>query len=224
MSTSTTRTTDNTSLSDVLRSAVLRGEYAPGQRLVESELCVTLGAGRAGVREALRLLAGDGLIELEPHRGARVRQISLGQAIEMAEVRIAVEGLLARRAAQNITPELASELRDIVRRTRDAIEAFDPLGYSELNERLHRRISEIAAHEAAATVVNRLRLQLVTFQVRLSMQPGRALATLIEHEHLADAIVSGDPDAAEASMRHHLEDAVTALRLLAQPSHPTPGA
>ncbi len=210
------RASEQPALSELLRGAVTRGDYIPGQRLVESELCARYGAGRSAVREALRLLAGDGLIELEPHRTARVRQISLAEAIEMAEVRAAVEVILARRAAENITDVEKDELRDIGRRTRQAFEAFDPVGYSELNELLHRRISEIARHETAASLVFGLRLQLVRFQMRLSLQPGNPAETLAEHEDVIAAINSGDRVAAEGVMRHHLDEAVSSLRRLTE--------
>lgn len=210
------RSGEQLALSEAIRAAMLAGEYVPGQRLVEAELCERWGAGRSAVREALRLLAGDGLIELEPHRTARVRQITLDEAIEMAEVRAAVEVILARRAAANITSPEKDELREIGRRTRLAIESFDPVGYSELNELLHRRLSEIAAHQTAAAVVHGLRVQLIRFQIGLSLQPGRPIETLQEHEDLIQAVTSGDPSAAEASMRRHLEGAAEALRRVAR--------
>ncbi|MCV2394400.1 GntR family transcriptional regulator [Actinotalea sp. M2MS4P-6] len=201
-------------LAGALHDALLRGEYAPGQRLVEADLCDRFGASRAAVRESLRLLAGDGLVVLEPHRGARVRRITLDEAIEIAEVRVAVEVLLARRAAEHITPQTATELRDIATGIRGAIEGFDPVAHSALNERLHLRIAEIADHETAAAVVRKLRTQLVSFQVRLSTLSGRAQTTLAEHEQITAAIADGDPDAAVAAMRRHLEGAVAALRAL----------
>lgn len=204
-------TRSTTPVADQLRSALLRGDYAPGQRLVEAELCESLGVGRAALREAIRLLAGDGLIEIEPHRTARVRKVSKDQALQMAEVRSVVEVLLARRAASRATPADAAELVDIGRMMRDAVEAFDPMLYSELNERLHTRIAEIADHQVAAEVVNRLQVQLTRFQMRLSLKPGRPVATLVDHEKLIEAVASGDPDAAGEAMRTHLEEVVEAL-------------
>lgn len=170
------------------------------------------------VREALRLLDGDGLVEVQAHRAARVRTMSVRQAIQVAEVRVAVEGLLAREAAVHAGPEEVAELRDISRQMQEAVDAFDPLGYSALNERLHERIAEIADHEAAISISNRLRLQLIRFNMRLSLQPGRPLATLRDHEKVIDAIAAGDAVAAEAAMREHLAEVVTTLRELDLPT------
>jgi DNA-binding FadR family transcriptional regulator len=111
-----------------IRAALVRGDYAPGQRLVEAELCSTYDASRATVREALRQLASDGLVELEPHKAARVRLVTLDEAIELAEVRLAVESLIAAKAAERITPEGAAELRRLGQEMRSAVTAFDPLG------------------------------------------------------------------------------------------------
>jgi DNA-binding GntR family transcriptional regulator len=199
-------------VADAIRDALVRGEFAPGQRLVESDVGARYGVGRAVVREALRLLASDGLVTIEPRRAARVRLVSLPEAIEIAEVRVAVESMVAGRAAERVTPEQAEELRSIGSRMREAVQAFDPLGYSELNELLHVRISEIAGHEAAAAIIERLRLQLVRFNMRLSLQPGRPLATLIDHEKVIDAIARGDSEGAAAAMGEHLHEVVVSLR------------
>lgn len=199
-------------VADAIRDALVRGEFAPGQRLVESEVGARYGVGRAVVREALRLLASDGLVDIEPHRAARVRLVSLHEAIEIAEVRVAVEGMVAGRAAERVTSGQAEELRDIGRRMREAVQAFDPLGYSALNERLHVRITEIADHDVAAAIIERLRLQLIRFNMRLSLQPGRPLTTLIDHEKVIEAIAAGDSTAAETAMREHLQEVVTTLR------------
>ena len=199
-------------VADAIRAALVRGDYAPGQRLVEAELCATYDASRATVREALRQLASDGLVEIEPHKAARVRLVSLDEAIELAEVRMAVESLIAAKAAERISPEGTAELRRIGAEMRTAVTTFDPLGYSALNEELHVAIGRIAGHDTATAVLERLRLQLIRYQMRLSLLPGRPGATLADHEVIIDAITAGDAPAAEAAMRAHLAEVVDALR------------
>lgn len=198
-------------VADVIRASLVRGEYAPGQRLVEAELCAAYDVSRATVREALRQLASDGLVEIEPHKAARVRLVTLEEAIELAEVRMAVESLIAAKAAQHITLEGSAELRRLGTEMRAAVSAFDPLGYSALNEQLHVAIGRIAGHRTASAVLERLRLQLVRYQMRLSLLPGRPSATLLDHELIIDAITSGDAGAAESTMRAHLAEVVDAL-------------
>ena len=85
---------------DDIREAIVRGEYAPNQRLIEADLSATFAASRATVRTALLELANEGLVERMPNKGSRVREISMDEAIEILEVRISVEGLCASKAAE----------------------------------------------------------------------------------------------------------------------------
>lgn len=94
-----------------LRAAILRGEYAPRQRLIETELTERYATTRFVLRNALTRLATEGLVELQPNRGARVREISVEEAIEITEIRRAVEGLVAARAAERITDQEIAEVR-----------------------------------------------------------------------------------------------------------------
>ena len=86
-----------------IRDAIVHGDFAPNQRLVEADLSEQFGASRATVRSALVELANEGLVERVQNRGARVRAVSLAEAIEISEVRMVVEGLCAAKAAERIT-------------------------------------------------------------------------------------------------------------------------
>jgi DNA-binding GntR family transcriptional regulator len=200
-------------IASAIRDGIARGDYAPGQRLVEVELGDRYGASRAAVRDALRLLASDGLVDMQHHRAARVRVISHEQAIELAEVRIAIESLIAAKAAERVDRDGMQELRWIGSEMRKAVQAFDPLGYSHLNEDLHVAISRIAQHHTASAIHERIRLQMVRFQLHMSLKPGRPLSTLVDHERIIDAICDRDPEAAEAAMRAHLREVLDALRV-----------
>src|ERR1700678_581832 len=90
-------------VTQALRLAILRGDYAPRQRLVEIDLCERFATSRFILRSALQELAAQGLVEFQRNRGARVREVSLDEAIEITEVRILLEGHLAARAAERVT-------------------------------------------------------------------------------------------------------------------------
>ncbi len=90
-------------LTQQIRAAILEGEFAPYQRLIEADLSERYDASRASVRTALLNLTGEGLVERMPNRGARVRAISVDEAVEIVEVRIGLETLCARKAAENLT-------------------------------------------------------------------------------------------------------------------------
>ena len=124
-------------VTEALRAAILAGEYAPRQRLVEIDLCERFGTSRFILRSALQELAAQGLVEFQRNRGARVREVSLAEAIEITEVRILLEGLVAARAAERVSKSDTVMLRKIVRDMRTAVEKSELLAYSELNARLH---------------------------------------------------------------------------------------
>ena len=210
------RDTDRQHVGDALREAILRGEFLPGERLVEAQLMARFGASRFNVRAALTDLAADGLIEVQRNRGAHVRKVSLDEAVEITEVRMAVEGLIAARAAERIDAERASELDEIALLMRRAVEAGEYRRYSDLNQRLHALIRAIADHRTADRIVETLRGQLVRHQFVLSLLPGRPQQSLPKHERVITAIRDGDPKAAESAMREHIASVIDALRSIDQ--------
>ncbi|GAA4586307.1 DNA-binding GntR family transcriptional regulator [Actinoplanes octamycinicus] len=197
---------------DMLRDAILRGAYLPGERLVEAQVCERLRASRFTVRAALQDLAAEGLVEVQRNRGAQVRKVSMAEAVEITEVRMVVEGLIAARAAERVTPEQATELDEIAVLMRRAVDAGEYRRYSDLNVRLHALIRQIAAHRTADRIVETLRGQLVRHQYMVSLLPGRPQTSLPQHERIISAIRDHDPKAAETAMRDHIASVIEALR------------
>ena len=208
-------------VTEALRAAILAGEFAPRQRLVEIDLCERFGTSRFILRSALQELAAQGLVEFQHNRGARVREVSLTEAIEITEVRILLEGLLAARAADRVTRADAAMLRGITRDMRTAVAKSELLTYSELNARLHAAIRDIAAHETAARLLRQLRDQTVRHQFSLSLVPGRPSVSLPQHEAIVAAITARDPAAAEQAMHAHLQSVIDAFRALAAAALPS---
>jgi DNA-binding GntR family transcriptional regulator len=196
---------------DRLRTAILRGEYLPGERLVEAQLCDRLGVSRFTVRAALQELAADGLVKMERNKGAHVRKVPLDEAVEITEVRMVLEGLVAARAATRVTDEQSSELDEIGLLMRRAVNAGEFRRYSDLNERLHSLVREIAGHRTAEGIIETLRGQLVRHQFMLSLHPGRPAVSLPQHERIISAIRKRDAAAAETAMRAHIASVIAAL-------------
>jgi DNA-binding GntR family transcriptional regulator len=196
---------------DALRTAILSGEYLPGERLVEAELCQRLGASRFNVRAALSDLAAEGLVEVRRNKGAHVRKVTLTEAVEITEVRMVLEGLVAARAATLVTDEQASELDEIGLLMRRAVQAGEFRRYGDLNQRLHGLIRAIAGHRTAETIIATLHAQLVRHQFALSQLPGRPAISLPQHERIIEAIRDRDPKAAEQAMRDHIASVIEAL-------------
>ncbi|GHH75169.1 hypothetical protein GCM10018793_17850 [Streptomyces sulfonofaciens] len=198
-------------LVDRIRQAIAHGELLPGRRLVENDLAAMFDVSRGAVRSALVVLDSDGLVTRSPHRGARVRPISLTEAVEITELRAVVEGLCAARAAQRATPDERAQLRRLDRRMRLAAAAGDTAGYSSLSQAVHQAIREIAAQATAVDVLDRLRYRSVRYQFGVARLPGRPEQGAREHGAVVRAVVAGRAEEAEHEMRAHLESVVAAL-------------
>ena len=196
---------------DAIRDAIAEGEFAANQRLIESDLSERFGASRGNVRTALLQLSSEGLVERMQNRGARVRAVSLAEAIEITEVRMALEGLCAAKAAERLTDEDRGRLRGIGAAMQDAVATGDLLGYSDLNRQLHALIRTLGGQATAQAILERLRGQNVRHQFRLAMLPGRAAVSLPQHLEMIDALCAGDPAAAEAAVRRHLQSVIDTL-------------
>jgi DNA-binding GntR family transcriptional regulator len=195
-----------------LRQAIVSGELLPGERLLEEDLSARLGLGRAAVRMALVRLEHDGLVERERHRGARVRRVSEREAVEILEARSALEGLAARHAAKAADDAAIEGLRGIIAEMARLREAGDLVGLSNVNARLHAGIIEASGHETAKRLSRTLSSQIVRFQFRTVLLPGRPERSFAEHSAIVAAIAARDPDAAEQAMQHHLLRVADALR------------
>lgn len=207
---------ETVSLLDTLRMAIYHGELTPGQRLVEADLATQYETSRGAVREALALLTNEGLVTRERNRGARVRPVSLEEAIEITEVRAVLEGLCASKAAQNITAQERKEFKTIAREMSDAVRRNDIVVYNRTSQRVHTRVREIAQQETVAQILDRLRYKSVRFQFHVALLPGRPSQGAKEHVAIIDAVCSGDPDLAERVMREHLWSVIGALHKLGE--------
>lgn len=205
-----------------VRDAILSGDLSPGQRLVEAELTDRFGATRGAVRQVLVQLEGEGLVEREHNRGARVRSISLEAAIEITEARAVLEGLCAAKAAARATSAEREGLRSIGDRMRVAVEGGDVMAYSSIAQEIHTRVRELSHQATVATLLERLRYQSVRFHFSVALLPGRPAIGLQEHLDVIAAIADGTPDAAESVMRNHLMVVIDSLQELADRPNGTP--
>ena len=196
----------------VLREAIRAGEMAPGHRLVEHDLAEQLEVTRAAVRAALLDLTGEGLVERIANRGARVRVIPIGEALQIVECRAVLEGLCAAKAAELAEEEDRVVLRGLGEEMREAVAAGEVMAYSKLNQRLHAHVLRLSGQQVASTLLERLNAQIVRHQFRLSLRPGRPQTSLPEHLALIEAVCSGDAAAAEKAARNHLASVAEALR------------
>jgi DNA-binding GntR family transcriptional regulator len=188
------------------------GAFSPRERLVEADLVERYRAPRAAVREALIQLASEGLVEREAHRGARVRGMSISEAIEMAEVRRALESISVVQAAIRATGEERQAIVALAEALCDAARAGDVGTYLRLNAHFHRSIDAMARHQTARSILAQFARRPID---RFLPEPFRAVpptASVEAHRRIAAAIGAADPVAAEAAMHDHLTDLVEMLR------------
>ncbi|MEU2286980.1 GntR family transcriptional regulator [Streptomyces sp. NPDC013178] len=195
-----------------LRQAILHGEMAPAQRLVENELAEQFGVTRASIRAALIDLESQGLVERIRNRGSRVRVVTVDEAVAITECRMVLEGLCAAKAAVAADDEQLNELADLGAAMTKAVADGEPMTYSELNQELHGRIRDFSGQRTAVELLERLNAQLVRHRFQLALRPGRPQHSLNEHLAMIEAIRARDPQAAEAAVRAHLTSVIEALR------------
>jgi DNA-binding GntR family transcriptional regulator len=187
-----------------IKLGLYEGRYVPGQRMIETELAATLGVGRGSVREALRALAAEGVIELELHRGARVRQFTRNEVLELSQVREALEGFAAGLAAQHgKNTRLLTRLRAIQTDAGRAMKAGHTGRYLDLNGRFHDTIFALCGnaqieHHAKQAQIGYFRLQTRFFT------EADLLRSHEEHAAIVTAILDGSAARADTAMRRHV--------------------
>lgn len=193
-----------------LRDAIASGELLPSQRLVESDLATSLGVGRAAVRTAIARLAQENLVERLPNRGARVRRVSDAEALEVVELRLVLECLIVRHAAEHADARDTERLARILRDMEQQCAVEDMAGFARTNAEFHGEVLRIARHETAGRMLDSLLSH--RFELQRLTTPARPSDRLSEHRVIYDAICAHDPDAAERAMKDHLSGVVDRWR------------
>lgn len=195
---------------DALRERIVTGSLAPGERLVEDRLAEELAVSRNPVREALRVLAVEGYVDLVPRRGAVVARISSELVEYIFQVRIALEALAARLAARNAIEEGAQRVSAALAESEAAIARGDTTVLPELNDRFHAAVLELAGNPVLTDLMEPLRGRVQWIFSRTAT--ARATHSLAEHRRLADAISAADEDTAAQVAMDHVAAALTAYR------------
>jgi DNA-binding GntR family transcriptional regulator len=186
-----------------LRQMLLDRRYLPRERLVEADLVDVLGVSRSTVRGVLIRLEQEGLVEIEPNRGARVSTLTFEEAVQLFDVREVLEGLISRVASQNIADGEIAELWQTCAAMDQALDAGDVFRYVELNRDFHQSVTNAAGAHRAVRLLHSLSPQVVRQQFQTVLLPGRRDKSLAEHHKILHALEARDPDAAEQAAREH---------------------
>jgi DNA-binding GntR family transcriptional regulator len=185
-----------------LRQAILSGQFKPGERLVEERLAEGLGVSRNPVREAIRALASEGLVEVHPRRGASVLKLTEQEARETIEVRALLEGHNARLAARHRDKEVIRRIEKVLNRGTRAVAAgrFDQL--LELNQEFHRELYAAGRNTVLGDLVQKLRER--TAMLFAPTEPSRQARSWQDHAAILRAVIDGDERAAAALAAAHV--------------------
>ncbi|WP_295532427.1 GntR family transcriptional regulator [uncultured Pseudacidovorax sp.] len=193
-------------VADAIGKGILNRRFVVGQRLVETDLMRDLGVGRSTVREALRILAASGVVELTPHRGAVIRSLTREDATSLLGVLEVLSGLAARLAAQRI--HLGDNARRFEAAAHKLVRAETPEALDHVLDaraNYYKVMFDIAASPELDRVLPQARAHLFRAQFHHLLTPADVRAMVAEYRGITEAILQGDADKAEKRMRRHLQ-------------------
>jgi DNA-binding GntR family transcriptional regulator len=199
------------SIVEVVLQGVRDGGFAPGQRLIEGDFQRRFGVSRGTVREALRRLAADGVVELRHNAGAMIRSLSRADLHNAFHIREALEGLAARLAAERVRE--GADLSALLDLDRDFRSGFDgsPAAYTRYNDRFHRLIVGLSGNVQLVEMVGRLNMRVYRLQDQMLRDAGSLRQSAADHAAIVRSLVAGDGARAERLMRRHIRRRLDAI-------------
>jgi phosphonate utilization transcriptional regulator len=187
-----------------IERAILSGEYEPGAKLTEASIAERLGISRGPIREAFRMLEEAGLVRTEKNRGVFVRSIPLDEAVEIFDLRAAMEEHVGRQLAEHIKPVELKEIRTLVDAMERAAKDKDARAYHLMNMKFHDRLVELASNRKLTALYRKLINELSLFR-RINLSVDSMLPTSAnEHRQIVKAIAAGDTQAAGKALYEHV--------------------
>ena len=188
-----------------LRVLIDSGELAPGTRLNEIELCNTMGVSRTPLREAIRSLATEGLIELQPNRGAIVSIVSQEDVTEILPIMASLEGLGGRLAAMHMDQSKIAQVRKIHDQMIAHYKNNEVAEYFQTNRLIHELITEGSGNQTLVDTINSLSAKVRRARFTAQMTKESWAKAVSEHEEMIAALEAQDPDRLEAILVQHVE-------------------
>ncbi|KAA2237955.1 GntR family transcriptional regulator [Salinarimonas soli] len=202
-----------------LREAILGMRLMPGVALSEKDIARSYGVSRTPVREALLRLAEERLVDIYPQVGTFVSRIRVDGLPDAMVIRMALERVTVRAAAERADGASRAELKANLDRQHAANRDGDLEGFYAADEEFHQSIARLAGHPHLWRVVKQEKVQVDRCRLLTLPQPSRRINLMAQHGAIADAIGAGDPDAAEAAMGAHLAEVLPSIDTLRE-AHP----
>ena len=192
-------------VADRLRTLIYQNELKPGDAIDEMALCERFGISRTPLREALKVLNSEGLLELIPRKGSFVRSMDMEELNELFPVMAVLEGLCAREAVENCSPDDLKQLENMHAKLEDYAAQGNIDAYYEQNYVFHQAIQDLSGNKFLQRIIGDLRKILRLARHMQLTIPGRLLASLEEHRQIMKAFRKHDPDLADQNMQNHLK-------------------
>ena len=188
-----------------LRDMIIAGTLPPGSRVHEGQIGAALGVSRTPLREALKFLASEGLIELQPGRGAVVRTLTHRDVEGMLQVLVTLEDLAGRLACRSAGPHAIGDIRKLHDSMMGFYAAGDRLEYYKLNQAIHTGIVALSGNACLAETHQTIQMRLKRIRFIGNEEPGKWAGAVAEHEEMILALEARDEDRLATILRLHLE-------------------
>jgi DNA-binding GntR family transcriptional regulator len=189
---------------EYIRDQIVNLGFKPGEYIADSEIAAQLDISRTPVREAFHRLEKEGLLINEARRGWKIYTLSLEDIQEIFDIKIAVEGMVARKAAECQDGQLREALQDILETMQGAAEGGSAEDWLESDRQLHNILFQMAGNQRANAIVENLNAQWHRVRIGFVALQGRTRRSADEHTSIVECILAGDGEGAETGMRTHL--------------------
>ena len=205
-----------------LRQMIVESVFPPGMKLNERELCETMGISRTPLREALKALAAEGLIEISPNRGASVYRMSQQEVWETFEFVSGLEALAGEHACARITPDEVAAIRVLHEAMLACREQGDLPGYYSRNQAIHDKISQAARNSVLHQTYLAMNRRLQSLRLKSNIVPEKWDQAIEEHRQMLDALEARDGKRLAAILSRHLLDKRASVMALLADAAPAP--
>jgi DNA-binding GntR family transcriptional regulator len=191
---------------NTLREAILKGDLKPGERLMEIDLARKLGVSRTPIREAIRKLELEGLVKMEPRKGAEVAEITLDDLTDVLEVRKNLEDLAVELSCKKSTEEDIEQMKICHENFKEALKSDDLTVMAEADEAFHNVIYTTTRNKRLIQILNNLREQMYRYRLEYIKDKDKRKILVDEHEKLLNAIINRDKEEAKNAIRTHINN------------------
>jgi len=199
-----------------IKSKILDNIYQPSQRLIENQLSQELDVSRNIIRKVLARLESEDLVVLESNKGAYVKSLSLEEVLNLLEIRLLLEVLIAKSAVEYIDSNELDELKNILIKMNECINEERFEDYSQNNKKFHNIIYNVSRKPEAVSIVKRFKTQLVRHQFRTIIVAGRNTDSIKEHTDIYNALERRNKQEVEKAITTHIGNVSKTIKVYYQ--------